>query len=124
MAVQTPAGPHLARAILVNCSVDLPARACITNMKQWNGRHGCTFCEAEGTTIGNDHLHRYWPLTKSRLRTHQSIFGNATEAVRTGSDVSLLITLRFYAIICYVRECEVLFIMLANRYRLECQTHF
>ena len=65
VAVQSPAGPNVARAILINCSVDLPARAILTNMKQWNGKYGCLYCEEEGTTIGDDHLHRYWLYSES-----------------------------------------------------------
>ena len=47
------------------CSVDLPARAIVLNMKQWNGAHGCLYCESPGTVLPGDHLHRYticWAL--------------------------------------------------------------
>ena len=50
--VETPAGVMVARGILLACSVDLPARAMISNMKQWNGANGCLYCEEEGSTIG------------------------------------------------------------------------
>ena len=86
--MDTPSGAMVARAILLCCSVDLPARAMITNMKQFNGKHGCLYCEDEGTVIGSDHLHRYWPQkTSCTSRTHQSVLSNATDAIATGSVV-------------------------------------
>ena len=75
--MDTPSGAMVARAILLCCSVDLPARAMITNMKQFNRKHGCLYCEDEGTVIGSDHLHRYWPQkTSCTPRTHQSVLSN------------------------------------------------
>lgn len=65
--VQTPCGDKVGRAILLSCSVDLPARAMLLNMKQWNGRHGCLYCNHEGVTLGTDHLHRYWPPKDSQV---------------------------------------------------------
>ena len=87
--VQTPEGIITARVIILSCSVDLPARAMITNMKQWNGINGCLCCEDIGTTVGTDHLHRYWPHQGCSIeRTHASLLRNATEAVRQGTTVS------------------------------------
>ena len=59
VVVDTPVGTRTARAILINCSVDLPARAILVNMKQWNGKEEILYCESPGTTLGGDHLHRY-----------------------------------------------------------------
>lgn len=88
--MQTPDGIVTARLILLNCSVDLPARAMVTNMKQWNGVNGCLYCEDQGTTIGTNHLHRYWPhQVHSMKRTHASLLRNAAEAVRLGTTVSI-----------------------------------
>ena len=67
VAVHTPAWPMIARVILLFCSVDLPARAIVLNMKQWNGQHGCLNCESPGTTVDGDHLHRYWPKDDSAV---------------------------------------------------------
>jgi hypothetical protein len=47
VTVQT--GLMQAHAILLNCSVDLPARAALANMKQWNGCHGCLYCKDKGS---------------------------------------------------------------------------
>ena len=85
----TPASSMVTRAILLICSVDLPAHALVTNMKQWNGANGCLYCEDEGTTIGADHLHRYWPYKQDCIpRTHVSLFENAKSAIRSGTAVS------------------------------------
>ena len=37
------------RTTLLMCSVDLPARCLCANMKQFNGKHGCIYCENPGT---------------------------------------------------------------------------
>jgi hypothetical protein len=88
IAVQTPSGSLIARAMLLNCSVDLPARAMLVNMKQWNGVHGCLYCEDPGVTLGNDHLHRYWPHQDSSvLRNRASLLKNAELAIRSGTSV-------------------------------------
>lgn len=61
----------------------------ITNMKQWNGLNGCLYCEDAGTTVGGDHLHRYWPYEGLSVpRTHASVMNNAEEAVKKGDAVS------------------------------------
>ena len=54
--VDTPVGAMVARVALLLCSVYLPARALITNMKQWNGINGCLYCEDAGVTIAGDQL--------------------------------------------------------------------
>lgn len=87
--MQTPSGAMIAKAILLNCSVDLPARAIVLNMKQWNGINGCLYCDHEGVTLSGDHLHRDWPLKPSRPRTHASLLHNAEQAVITGKSVSI-----------------------------------
>lgn len=89
IVVRTTSGNFRARAILLNFSCDLPARAIVVNMKQWNGVHGCLYCEDPGTTIGNDHLHRYWPFSpRSRQRTHTSLLKNAEDATKSAATVS------------------------------------
>lgn len=86
--VHTPVGTMRAGAILLTCTVDLPARAMLINMKQFNGIHGCLYCEDEGTVLGADHLHRYWPQQSTSVqRSHASLLRNAEEATRTGTTV-------------------------------------
>ena len=89
ITVQTPVGTLEARVILLNSSVDLPARAMVTNMKQWNGINGCLYCEDKGTTVGGDHLHRYWAAKDSCVeRSHTSFLRCATDTVSLGTAVS------------------------------------
>ena len=86
--MQTPDGVMTAGVILTLCSVDLPARAILMNMKQWNGMHGCLYCEDSGTTVDGDHLHRYWPQQESTVaRSHLSLLGNGEAATRTRTTV-------------------------------------
>ena len=69
----------------------------VTNMKQWNGKHGCLYCEDEGKTIGRDQLHRYWPyLESARPRSHASLLKNAEKAINTADVVSNSIILGCY----------------------------
>ena len=47
--MKTPdGGNHTVKERLLMCSVDLPARALVLNMKQFNGRYGCCYCEDKG----------------------------------------------------------------------------
>lgn len=81
--VVTPAGPTTSPVILLVCS-----RAIVLNTKQWNGAHGSLYCKDKGTTVGGDHLYRYWPYCSSNERTHASLLYNAENAVMTGTAVS------------------------------------
>ena len=56
------------RAMLLTCAFDLPARALVLDMKQFNGKYACVYCEddslracalvlRQGQTPPGDHLH-------------------------------------------------------------------
>ena len=63
---------------MLMCSLDLPAKAIVLNSKQFNGLYGCTYCEDEGVTRANTHLHRDWPYSQHcTARTHTGIVQNA-----------------------------------------------
>lgn len=47
--VKSPHGTVTSKARLLMCTADLPARAQILNMKQYNGKQGYAYCEDEGT---------------------------------------------------------------------------
>ena len=86
VSINSPVGEIMAKARLLQCSVDLPARAAVLNMKQFNGRYGCVYCEDEGTARASSHLHRNWlPSTTSVARTHHSIISNAKDALQTSN---------------------------------------
>ena len=73
--IACPLGRKLAKAILLLCTVNLPARALVLNMKHFNGICGCPYCEDTGQT--GPPLHRFWPFTGSMvLRTYHSVMDN------------------------------------------------
>ena len=95
--VTTPSGPLTAHAILLLSSLDLPARALVTNMKQYNGKYACCYCESERQPRRSSHLHRNWPYEDVRLpRSNESIKRNARAAIQHHQSVSI-ITLLFIA---------------------------
>lgn len=52
----------LVRAVVLCCTVDLPAKALVQNHTQFNGFYGCSFCEQPGQTMlteGGGHVHVY-----------------------------------------------------------------
>lgn len=87
-SVKTRTGTVQGHARLLMCSVDLIARCNILNMKQFNGKYACTYCEDEGTERATSHLHRNWLYQRSSVpRTHNTIMLNAKEALRKGEPV-------------------------------------
>ncbi len=50
------------RAHVIASSVDLPARAMVQKIMQFNGWHGCSFCQQPGQTVetrAGGHVHVY-----------------------------------------------------------------
>ena len=73
-------------AALLQCSLDLPARALVMNI---NGKHGCCYCDASGKTPPGDHLHRYWPPSSCGAeRSQQTMLEDAQKTSSTGDAVS------------------------------------
>lgn len=89
--VTTPDGvARKMRCILLLSAVDLPARALLLQMKQFNGKHGCCYCYQEGGVLPGNPLHRFWPpqaTLSSSIRTHESVIENAMEATFTDTPV-------------------------------------
>ena len=68
---------------------DVPAKAVITCMKQFNGRYGCQLCLQEGDPLANAPMVRCWPPEpRVVLRTNEMIIADAKEALKLGEDVS------------------------------------
>lgn len=87
--MNTPDGQHTAHAVLLQCSADLPARASITNMKNFNGFCGCLYCLNPGTTEPSAPLHRFWPKDPSAsLRTKDGFIQDGKSALTSGDPVS------------------------------------
>ncbi len=86
--VSTPSGDKIIARAMLLCSVDLPARAILLCMKQFNGRCGCCYCEDTGKTTESNYLHRWWPFCRTVVdRSHTSIIGNARSATESGASV-------------------------------------
>ncbi len=82
-------GSKTLRAAVIALSCDLPARALVLNMRQFNGRHGCHLCEDEGKTAAGNPLFRWWPYNDHQeLRTEKSIIENAVKATMEDEIVS------------------------------------
>ena len=85
----SPDGPITAHAMLLACSVDLPARAIVLNMKQYNGKYACCFCEDPGVARQSSHLHRNWPYNKEVVASsHLSLKKNAADSIGSNDSVS------------------------------------
>ena len=84
-------------AHVIGCTCDLPARALVQNIVQFNGAYGCTFCEQPGKTIrtdagGNVHTIPFDHLApKGPKRTPETFMQNALEAIEHKSVVNILI---------------------------------
>ena len=90
--VCTPEGNKTCRGIMLTCTVDLPARAAVCNMKGFNGAHSCTTCLDSGdNTVGSTHMHRYWPFNPNcEVRSLDSVHTTIVNASETGNPVSYL----------------------------------
>ena len=67
MKVLTPLGQVTCRLALIACSSNLPARALLTNIVQYNGHNGCHCCEGTGASQHSKPLHCWWPFNKDMV---------------------------------------------------------
>ena len=75
---------------LLLVTVDLPARALITCMKQYNGKSSCLYCEQVGTVVSTQ---TYWPYeNEARTRTQQSLKRDAKSANSRGEPVRTVLS--------------------------------
>lgn len=88
LRVTTPTGERTIRATLLLSSADLPGKALMANMKQYNGEQGCSVCEDKGKTVGTGGLHPVWPYTTNMvLRTHKAVVESIRKVIQTGKPV-------------------------------------
>ena len=79
--VCTPCGIRKVKAAIIAVTCDLPARAVVLNMKQFNGKHGCHLCEDEGENSAANPMLRWWPHNENqKLRSKKSFLNNCLEA--------------------------------------------
>ena len=77
----TENSPKIIKAAMVAASLDLPARAKVLNMRQFNGEHGCHLCECPGKNSPENRLFRWWPHDPAAvLRTKESFLKNSIAA--------------------------------------------
>eukprot|EP00734_Pompholyxophrys_sp_LG126_P000290 Pompholyxophrys_sp_v1_NODE_90_length_2115_cov_23.848058.p1 type:complete len:650 gc:universal NODE_90_length_2115_cov_23.848058:2064-115(-) len=72
---------------IINVTADLPAKATLLNMHQFNGEYGCSTCLAPGVLSGRGQSRYYPDNMQYDMRTSQNMTDDATEAVETGTCV-------------------------------------
>ena len=86
--------PFKLKVVLIGCACDLPARALVLNMMQFNSYLGCNFCTIRGknvSTSGRGHVQTYpYTCRHLTLRTKESWHDDA-EAAKPKSPVSIII---------------------------------
>ena len=76
-------GDITVRCMLFVATADLPARAALMNVKQFNGKCACHLCKSEGTAYGQHNIHRCWPFKQNHeKRTHQDQINFAMKATQ------------------------------------------
>ena len=65
LEVVTPGGVYRRKGMLLLFTADLPARAAVMNMKNFNGEYACSTCEDKDNTRGNT------PLMSAQLEVHK-----------------------------------------------------
>ncbi|XP_033725038.1 uncharacterized protein LOC117315017 [Pecten maximus] len=81
-------GEMVIRCHLLAVTLDLPARAMVMNMKQFNGKFGCCYCEDEGVNPANRPMLRYYPYTATSVpRLNEGMINDARKAATTGEPV-------------------------------------
>lgn len=85
ISLPTPAGIKTIRGKLLLGVFDLPAKAAVLNMKQFNGEYGCPTCLHNGT-----HQRGAWVYLPQACteRTKQTICDCAEKAERSGNAVN------------------------------------
>ena len=78
LSINAPDGSEVtAKVRLLMTTLDLPAKALVLNMKQFNGEFGCSYCEDRGEPRPTTHLHRNWPYTETGTqRSHAGMIAN------------------------------------------------
>lgn len=83
--IETSDGRKTLKCKLLLCVFDLPARAMVVNMKQFNGYYGCLMCLDKGMHINNRHL--YLPTESHIKRTMAMMKQYAAQALVKGISV-------------------------------------
>ena len=84
LTINTSLGSVTIRAKLVMGIFDLPAKAPVLSMKQFNGEYGCSVCLHPGKRLPNN-ARVYSPNSVYPERSHVQMIATALEAERTHS---------------------------------------
>lgn len=80
------------RCMLFVATADLPARAALMNMKQFNGKCSYHLCKSKGTTYEQHNIHKYWLFKQNhKKRTHQDQINFAMKATQKQAVVGVSI---------------------------------
>ena len=64
-------------------TADLPARAALVNMNEFNSKCACHLCKSEGTAYGQHNIHRCWPFKQNHeKRRHEDQINFAMKATQ------------------------------------------
>lgn len=86
--VNTPDGPLRSCAILLCTTLDLPAKASVANMKQWNGEYGCSVCLDPGDNTVCSTSRSWGSNPDNILRTHNGILQDARGSLTSKKPVN------------------------------------
>ena len=104
--VKTADGKALiSRCVLLQSSLDMPARSAVTNMKLFNGKYSCSTCEDPGDNVQSGHpLHRVWPYTPINItRTSAYVYQSVALSIQKNEAVSISLICIITYIIAYYR---------------------
>ena len=94
--------PFQMKMVTICACLDLPARASVLNVVQFNGLYGCNFCEQPGCSCSTEkggHVHTF-PYIQSNPkgppRTHTGYIEHAKQAVMKSSTVCHYIIIDAY----------------------------
>lgn len=93
------------KANVVTFTADLPAKASMLNMNQFNGYHGCSFCYHPGTpyrTGRGGNVMNYSTVTKYPRRGHNMMIADAYQSQVTKEIVSVVHACMMICINCFI----------------------
>ena len=84
------------KAIVLCATLDLPAKAKVQNVIQFNGEFGCSSCKQPGKVVpvgaGNTRVYEYL-VPASPLKTHQECFTIGKKALETGQVLVIIFSM-------------------------------
>ncbi len=90
IGIEVPVGPQqelaICKAMVLCLTVDLPAKAKVLAVTQFNGEYGCTNCKHQGEVVpvgrGHTRVYSYQRTRTAPLRTHSECFKLGRQALK------------------------------------------